>query len=226
MYNAFRLLLRCLGGVVLVMVAYAMAGLVGSLWTGPTVSLPQDGNVRVGLVRGPIHYDFLLPATDETRRVLDFAEKAGVPINHPNVAYILAGWGSHRFYTVTGTYRDLKPSTVWTAATGDQSVLRIDVLGPVDPDHVSWVTLSDAGYSALLDFISDTRAGELVTGGFTDTDVFFEANGAFDIFRTCNTWIGRGLRQAGHPFGRWTPTTFAVQFSLWWNSPRTIAANA
>lgn len=223
----FRIASRGLGLVVVVIVTYAIAGTVGALWNGPVASVSQGGEVRVGLIRGPIHYDFLLPTTEGTRHALGFAETGGVPMHHPDVAYILAGWGSRKFYTATGTYRDLDPGIVWDAATGDQSVLRIDVVGAFDESDTSWVTLSKAGYAALLAFIADTQSGGVVAGGFTETDAFFEAHGAFDIFRTCNTWIGRGLRNAGHPFGRWTPTPHAVRISLWWNlKPRPLHVNA
>ncbi len=56
--------------------------------------------------------------------------------------------------------------------------------------------------------------------GFGLTDAFFQAKGRFNIFYTCNEWLGRQLRAAGVPMGIWTPTTQAVDLSLWWISSR------
>ena len=49
--------------------------------------------------------------------------------------------------------------------------------------------------------------------GFSGTDAFFEAQGRFHIFRTCNTWVGAMLRQAGLPFGTWTPLPLSVRIA-------------
>lgn len=49
--------------------------------------------------------------------------------------------------------------------------------------------------------------------GFSGTDAFFEAQGRFHIFRTCNTWVGAMLRQAGLPFGAWTPLPLSVRIA-------------
>jgi hypothetical protein len=37
---------------------------------------------------------------------------------------------------------------------------------------------------------------------------------ATNLFETCNTWIGRGLRQAGVTVSRWTPFDFTVTWHL------------
>jgi hypothetical protein len=56
---------------------------------------------------------------------------------------------------------------------------------------------------------------EATAPGFGLTDAFFAATGRFNLFYTCNAWIGRQLRAAGVPMGIWTPTPQAVDLSLW-----------
>lgn len=138
-----------------------------------------------------------------------------MPVSNPAVDWVLAGWGARDFYTSTGSYSDMRPGPVWRAMTGDASVLRVEVLGPIDPTGLTRVPLSERQFTRLLGAIAATRTGaRLADAGFTATDGFFEARGRFSILRTCNTWIGEMLRAAGLRFGRWTPTPQAVRLAL------------
>ncbi|MFY0636140.1 MAG: DUF2459 domain-containing protein [Vannielia sp.] len=200
---------------------YLAAAALGGLVPGAEVEVaPGEGApVEIGLIAGPIHYDFLLPATPETRAALAFAAEGGVPLDAPEVAHVLVGWGAAGFYTTAGSYGDVTASTVLRAATGDASVLRVEVYAAL-PEGLDYprLRLTAGQYSALLAFIAHTRSGPAVEGaGFSQTDAFFEARGRFHLFRTCNTWITDALRAAGHPAGAWTPTPYAVTLSLWWH---------
>ena len=199
---------------------YLVAAVFGAVIPGKAASLtPANGPpVEVGLIAGPIHYDFILPATLETRRALGFASHGGVPVKAPWVEHFLVGWGSAGFYTTAGTYFDVTLPTVWTAATGDGAVLRIETVGTIR-EGFSYPkrTLTAAEYTALLAFITKAKNGPPIIGaGFTNTDAFFPAEGRFHLLRTCNTWITDALRAAGQRAGAWTPLPFSVTLSLWW----------
>jgi uncharacterized protein (TIGR02117 family) len=228
-----RLLLRLIAAVLALPTVYVLSGLLGALIPSGG-DWPQEG-LRVGLLRGPIHYDFLLPADAGTRAGFAFAEvDRGVPVSHPDARWLVVGWGSAAFYTTAGTYADIAPSAVWTAATGDAAVMRVDVWGAL-PDEdwpgLRWVTLTPVQYAALRGAIlasfhrnAGGRPVALPVAGFTGTDGFWQAEGRFDLFRTCNVWVGRMLRQAGLRFGLWTPTPQAVSLSLATFAPAPPAA--
>ncbi|MBS8226560.1 DUF2459 domain-containing protein [Vannielia litorea] len=221
--RAARLLRRVLLWPLAALLLYLAAAALGGLVPGRMANVaPGEGPpVEIGLIAGRIHYDFILPATEETRAALAFAREGGVPVAAPGVRHFVVGWGSAGFYTTAGTYADVAASTVLKAATGDASVLRVEVYGPL-PEGFDYprLTLTAGQYSALLAFIAETRAGPPIHGaGFSQTDAFFAAHGRFHLFRTCNTWITDALRAAGHPAGAWTPTPYAVTLSLWWNGP-------
>ncbi|MEM7722423.1 MAG: TIGR02117 family protein [Pseudomonadota bacterium] len=210
--------LRALAAIPGVILAYLVAAVVGAFVPGPVADIAdQDGPaVEIGLISGPIHVDFLLPATDETRAALGFARSAGVPVETPWVEHIIIGWGARDFYTSAGTYADMRAGPVWRAITGDRSVLRVDVFGPIaaDADYAR-LSLSAAQYSALLAAIAETATETPVPeASFTPTDGFVEAVGRFHIYRTCNTWVSRMLREAGVAMGIWTPTPYSVHLSL------------
>jgi uncharacterized protein (TIGR02117 family) len=202
-------------------VTYLLAAVLGAILPGQVAHQPDEAaTAQIVLIAGPIHYDILLPADAATRAAFAFATRDGVPVNEPRVAWIAVGWGSRAFYTATGAYTDLRPAILWRAITGDTAVIRIDVAGalPLDPRlrQVSVTPTQLAALrSAVLADLSSRSALDL--SGFNETDAFYPAHGAFDIFRTCSTWVGHVLRQSGLAMGAWTPTPYAVTLSLWWN---------
>ncbi len=220
MRRAARMALALILVPVLPVVVWLLAGLAGALVPGPAAAVaPGAGVERVGLVAGPIHYDFLLPLTEGVREQFAFAEGAGVPVRHPGAEWLIVGWGARGFYTSTETLADMAPATIAQAATGDVAVMRLDVIGPVAAGApVTWLTLPGPAFEALVGAIAgDAGVAPLPYPGFTDTDAFFPAAGRFHLMRTCNVWVGERLRAAGLPFGVWTPTPQAVRLSLWWN---------
>lgn len=204
---------------------YVLAGFAGALWTAPGLDDAAPRLVRLGLLRGPIHYDLLLPLDPALRDRFAFAEaEGGVPLRHPQARWLLFGWGSAAFYTTAGRYADIAPGAVWTAMTGDSAVIRLDVLPdlPADQPGLVWLDLTAAEYARLLqgletDFTRDSAGRRLpLPAALSETDGFWQAEGHFDLGRTCNVWLGQQLRAAGLPFGRWTPTVWSVNLSLWW----------
>ena len=216
-----RSLLKLLAGLIALPTLYLLASLLLPLIPGPGPDLSGPLTRQIGLLQGPIHTDILFPLTPEVRTRFAFAEAAGVPVNHPDAQWLVFGWGSAAFYTTAGTYADITVSAVLTAATGDDAVIRLDVLGPLPPlENLRFLRLSEAQFQALLDQASAALASEtrLNLPGFTGTDAFFPAHGHFSALRTCNVWLGETLRASGIPFGLWTPANWSVSLALWSNA--------
>jgi len=193
---------------------YLTAGTIGGLIkTGNATLQPTD--IKIGLLRGPIHTDLLLPATPEIREAFGFLQGSGLPVDHPDIAWIVVGWGARDFYMTTESYADLRPGPVWRAVTGDRAVMRVFVGGQIaDPVGISWVTVAgpqlDGLVREVLGGFEDTALPPLDHPGLSGNDVFFPATGRFHLFRTCNVWVGDVLRQAGIRVGVWTPFTWSL----------------
>lgn len=214
-----KMLGRLLGAAFLVAVVYLGAAAVGGLVPGRTGDSPAGRDVQIGLLYGPIHVDFLLPATPETRAALAFAQEGGVRVLGSDVGYFIVGWGARDFYTTTPEWADMTVRATLRAITGDASVMRVDTVAPdIAFDRVPQINLSSAQYTALLSEITASvppNAHGVEVQGHRPTSGFVEARGRFHILRTCNTWVGRVLRASGVPVGVWTPTPYAVRLSLW-----------
>ena len=219
-----RWLLRAVTLLISIPFLYFVVAGFGAVIPGPHPQIAGGPAARIGLIRGPIHYDFLLPASEPLRARFAFATRAGVPVLDPRVRWLVVGWGSRSFYTATGTYADLRLSTIWTAVTGDRATIHLDVAGDVtDLPDILYLDLNETQLAALTEAIlaSLTRdaAGQPVTlpvARFGPTDAFFAAEGHFSALTTCNVWVGQMLRAAGLDFGIWTPTPQAVAFSAHW----------
>lgn len=220
----FRLFALILGSPAL----FYLAAFLGALVPGGGSWDDAPAQVRIGLLRGLIHYDFLLPLDDALRADYAFAqEDQGLPLNDSRAEWLALGWGSEAFYTTAGSYADIRLAAVWQAATGDAAVIRLDVMPhiPRGYEAVTWLDLSKAQYDALLQGIAASFARDAAgkpqphpAPGFTGSDSFWLAEGHFDLTNPCNQWLGEQLRAAGVPFGRWTPTPQSVALSLWWNA--------
>ena len=207
--------------VATIVLVYLLAAVAGGLISNGNPA--RGGEYRVGLVIGPIHTDLLIPLTPAVRSRLALVTAAGVPLDLPGAEWLLIGWGAHDFYTTAGTYADITAQATWRGVTGDSAVLRLDAIGHIaDFGGISQIALDAVQFAALLNIIDATfqrdAAGNPVVidhPGFTASDQFFAANGHFNILHTCNVWVGEVMAAAGIPFGRWTPTPYAMRLSLW-----------
>lgn len=215
-----RFALRLFAGLLAVIGAYFGAAVLGALFSfaPPPDEGPQSHEIV--LAAGPIHYDILLPASAEVLDAFGFTQRAGVPLGDSRVRWLVLGWGSRAFYTTAGDYTDVTTSAVWTAATGDSAVLRVDVAGDLSAvPSLRRLRLTQDQFEALIVEIQSSIEDQTpLTGlGLMGTDAFFPAKGRFDIFRTCNVWVSKVLNSAGVRMGWWTPPPYSVTLSLWAN---------
>lgn len=213
--------LRAAALIAAVILGYLGAAAVGGLWGNGTTA--ASGEYRIGLVVGPIHTDLLIPLTPAVKTRLAFAIPDGVPLDAPGAEWLLVGWGAREFYTTAGTFADVTMAATLRGITGDDAVLRLDAIGRIkDFTDIPLIEADAVQFAALLDVLASSFATgpqglpvPLDHPGFTASDRFYPATGHFNILNTCNVWVGDLLGAAGIPFGRWTPTPYAMKLSLW-----------
>ncbi|MEO1143127.1 MAG: DUF2459 domain-containing protein, partial [Pseudomonadota bacterium] len=140
--------------------------------------------------------------------------------DNPNLKYLVIGWGARDFYTSTAEYSDMELNTVWKAATGDKSVMHVAPAGDVSevPNSIR-LNISEEGFTRLVEFIFrsfelQNAQPELLAGQtFGYGDLFYKANGQFNLFNPCNIWVSKALNEAGLASGFWTPTTYSLQLN-------------
>jgi uncharacterized protein (TIGR02117 family) len=131
------------------------------------------------------------------------------PADFPGVtahSYVSIGWGDKGFFLETPTWADLKFSTAFNAAfTGSETAMHVAYHEnePSVTPTTKRKFVSPEKYHDLVNYIRDSfqlKNGrvDLIPGkGYWSNDNFYEANGSYHLFHTCNAWTNDGLKVAG-----------------------------
>lgn len=141
-----------------------------------------------------------------------------------NESYIAFGWGDRDFFLTTPTWDDVRAGTVARSMLLPTStVMHVMLRGkPITGGRVRRVVIDSAAYEQMVQFIEkhfvldgSTAARDLaprVIPGYQygDRDAFYEAQGTYSLFYTCNAWTGDALKVAGVRTGCWTPLPVGI----------------
>lgn len=215
------LVARAFSALGITVLACLAAALVGGAWPSnagwrPPVPGSRD-TVTIWVEATAIHTDLVLPkraAGVDWRRFApagDLADPRYAVYDH-----LAIGWGERAFFLDTPTWRDVRPRVVVHALIGSgDTLLHVEhVPGPATDAagvDVRPIVLTVAQYRRLARFIVASRrtAGKRYRG-YGPNDAFYDAQGRYDLIRTCNSWTGDALRHAGVRIGRWTPLPVTV----------------
>ena len=176
------------------------------------------------IISNGVHTDFLLPVKTTTFDWKTIFDPHAVADPAVATDYISIGWGDREFYLNTPEWKDLTASRAFHALFGhDGSLIHIEYFSREDVAHFSQryrLHLTQAQYKTLVNYVLNSTAlqygrAQPITGRhYAADDAFFEANGHYNLFTTCNTWTGDGLQIAGVPVSRWTPFDWLVYWGL------------
>ena len=211
----------------LFLLADLYVGVAGALMFWP--AHPEQRTVRSAqaMVKAPeveafvlsngAHTDLVFPvrsAAIDWSTVFSAADAVAVP---SDAEFIAVGWGDREFYLHTPTWADLTVSRALGAVAGrNPSLLHVTWLkrSQLAAGSAYVLPLTSAQYASLIAHVRsklpDGRVVPLPNAGYGKQDAFYEATGSYGPFETCNTWTGRGLRNAGLTMGRWTPFDYNV----------------
>ena len=179
-------------------------------------------DIEAYVISNGVHTDYVFPIRSRTidwSTVFPLTDAAAVP---PDADFIAIGWGDREFYLHTPTWADLTVSRALGAVAGrNASLLHVTWLrrsqfaaGDAAGAGVYALPLTSAQYVSLgmhvLSKLPNGWAVPLPGTSYGKQDAFYEATGSYGPFETCNTWTGRGLRNAGLTMGRWTPFDYNV----------------
>lgn len=190
-----------------------------SAYTLSRISLARENDtkkeVSIYIRTNGVHTDIVVPVHHE---LFDWSKEIKVShtqANDTNFSHLALGWGDKGFYIETPTWADLKVSTAFKAATGlSNTAIHATYLEKVKEDlSCKRIEISRRQYQRLIMFITSSfqkdSAGHFVhiktNANYGKTDAFYEANGAYSLFHTCNTWANNGLKACGQKCCFWTP---------------------
>ena len=207
--------LRIFGALILMIVLYFCSAFVLSyIPVNEDFTSCDEEGIEIYLLTNGVHTDLVLPIRNGYK---DWSEV--IPFEHTIskdslMRYIAFGWGDKQFYLETPTWSDLKFSTAFNAlfflSTSAMHVTFYKHLSE-DEDCIK-VNITAEQYKRLVQYIGDSfqRNNNLEfipikNLRYGSDDCFFEANGTFNLFYTCNTWTNEGLKHSGLRASLWTP---------------------
>lgn len=212
---AFTLLGLLLGIVLYVAVACALVFL-------PANAKPpaEPAAVEAWVLSNGVHTDLVFPVRSATVDWLQLFPRSDFKAPPPDAEFVALGWGDREFYLHTPTWADLTAARAFGALSGgNRSLLHVTYLQRAQLQRGAYkLPLTQAQYAQLVAHVRATlpsgRAVPIAGAHYANDDAFYEAKGSYHLFETCNTWTGRGLRQAGVTVSRWTPFDFNVTWHL------------
>lgn len=209
-----RVARRLVATLLLLIGAYAAAGMVGGALPSNAAWQPPAAGVVIFVESNGVHTGIVMPkiaAGVDWRGVFPAGDLADPRFGGWN--HVAVGWGDKAFYLNTPRWSDVRPGTVLAAAFGsDQTLLHAEhVPPPMVGDDERRVVLRPEEYRRLAAFIVATlKPGGRRFRGYGAYDAFYEARGQYSAIRTCNAWTGDALRAAGVRVGAWTPFPVTV----------------
>jgi uncharacterized protein (TIGR02117 family) len=175
------------------------------------------GDVPIAVCSNGVHTDFVLPVKTEEVDWSKFFLPAHYPIDVTGFDHVGIGWGDLDFYRSTPSWSDFDIAIASRALLGrGPAALHVQYRpGPGVNEDCRKVEISFVQYRGLANYIAATIASQVPAGsGYGSTDLFYPARGRFSAFKSCNVWVGNGLKAAGLPTGLWTPFAFQVLIHL------------
>lgn len=219
-----RLTLLLIAGLIFVIVLYLIIALILSHITVNSNFKETPNGIEIFVQSNGVHTNFVLPSKSEFTDWTPLLPYDQFEAVDSSFKYISFGWGDKDFYIKTPTWADLTVATALKAIFFlGNGAMHISYIRnkPGESDLCKRLMISKMEYMTLINYINGTfktdNLGEFIPikhPGYSQYDCFYEAKGTFSFLKTCNVWVGEGLKKAGIQTSFWTPFYFSVLNSL------------
>lgn len=169
--------------------------------------------IPIYILTNGVHTDVVLPIKNEHHDWTSQLKFEHTKSKDTTYQYVALGWGDKGFYLETPTWADLKASTAIKAASGlSTSAMHVTFYKHLKENQsCKKLQVSLENYKKLIAFINEsfqTKSGEFLkietNAVYGKHDVFYEANGSYSLFYTCNSWANQVLKSANQKAALWT----------------------
>jgi uncharacterized protein (TIGR02117 family) len=211
----FRLLEKIFISVIAFPVTYLFCALFFSLL--PTHPPEKDCPVseEVYISGNGVHLDIIVPVDRLKPSLLSHLELL------PGTRFVAFGWGDKEFYIKTPEWSDLTLPVAFRAVfLKSESAMHVTCLPRLFPE-CKRIGLCSWQMERLNCYIQNSfkrdESGNILKlnfEGYSPYDSFYDARGSFSLFRTCNVWVGRALKEIEVKTSVWSPFEFGILFHV------------
>ena len=169
--------------------------------------------IPIYILTNGVHTDIVLPIKNEHHDWTSQLKFEHTKSKDTTYQYVALGWGDKGFYLETPTWADLKASTAIKAASGlSTSAMHVTFYKHLKENQsCKKIQISLENYKKMISFIRESfqvKSGEFLkietNAVYGKHDVFYEANGSYSLFYTCNSWANQALKAANQKAALWT----------------------
>ncbi len=196
-----------------VIILYLLAALGGSLLPANQDWQSPDDGIELFIETNGLHSGIIMPVWSDVHDWTPLIRPEHLADPSQYGSHVLIGWGHEGVYRNAPRWTGLRPADALSAIWGSDDVL-IHVYHLKYPQAYPYyrrrLKVSEAEYrkiAAAIEerFALDDHYRSQPSPGYGEDDLFYQANGHYSAFYTCNNWTSDVLQQAGIRTGRWTP---------------------
>ncbi len=206
-------------GIISFLVLYVvLALLISKISVNSDVS-QENKKIEIFILSNGVHTDIVVPIKNEFKDWSKEIRFQQTKSKDSLINYLAFGWGDKGFYLNTPEWSDLKASTAFKAAFGlSTSAMHTTFYKKMKEDvDCKKIKISDDEYQKLITYISESfnrdtyKNVQWISGNsYGNRDAFYEANGSYNLFYTCNTWANNALKAANQKASLWTVTDTGI----------------
>ncbi len=184
---------------------------------------PMDGT-EIFIVSNGVHADICLPLDMNRRYWIDMFQAKDFTTLTNQPQYISFGWGDKGFFLDTPTWDDLTVGTALKAAClPSNTAMHVSYLEekPKLSERIKSFRVGEEALERMEAYILSYIKLKNNLPQLIDCcrypnvhDNFYEANGSYHMFRTCNVWTNQVIKEAGVKTSIWTPFDAAILYQF------------
>jgi uncharacterized protein (TIGR02117 family) len=217
MTKHFKKALRYTGRIILgivIFIAVYLLSVFGLSHITVNSEPKKSDDVAIYINSNGVHTDIVVPLKNEvkdwTKDILYSHTKSKDSIAN----FVAFGWGDKGFYLDTPEWSDLKASTAFKAAfyLGTSAMHTRFYKNMKEDEECVKIMISKQDYTDLVHYITESFQMDegkkilwIKDRSYGQYDAFYEGNGKYSLFYTCNTWANNALKAAHQKAALWTP---------------------
>ncbi len=212
--TALRITLKAIGALLLFLIAFVIVEVICTKITVNSHTVQVSNGVAIYIKTNGVHTDIVVPVR---YKEIDWAKEvqfANTKGQDTTFSYLGMGWGDKGFYLETPTWADLKFSVAFKAVTGlsTTAIHATYYHALTENESCRKIVITEQQYAQLVQFITSSFQKNqnahfipiVTNANYGMNDAFYEANGSYSLFHTCNTWANAALKSCDQKACLWT----------------------
>lgn len=209
--KVFRGLIKWAVVLVSVPILYILISLILTFIPANKTEETLEKNNSIYITSNGVHLDLILHEKDVDPIILD-----GL-IYTENEDYFSFGWGEKIFYMNTPSWNDLTIMNSFRALfLKNSAMIHLTRYSSFNQEWVE-IKVNQNQLHKINQYIYQSFSVDslnkktlLPDKGYSNNDDFYDAEGRFSCFKTCNTWVNTGLKESDIDACLWTPFDFGL----------------